>query len=52
MVRAAVFTILALVLALVVASALGGVGLSGLVLLVSLAVLGFAVWWRATRSNG
>jgi hypothetical protein len=48
--RAVVFTILALALALVVVSAFGGVGVGSFVLLVSLAVLGFALW-RRSRSN-
>ena len=51
-VRAALVTLLALVLALVIAGALGGgVGVLGLVVLVCLAVLGFGLWLRRSRSN-
>ena len=52
MVRAVVFTILALALAVVVVGGLGHLGLGGFLVLVCLAVLGFAVWWRRSRSNG
>ena len=50
--RAVVFTILAFLLAVVVIGGLGELGLGGFLVLVCLAALGFAIWWRRGRSNG
>jgi hypothetical protein len=50
-VRALVFTILCLVLALVVVGGLGELGLGSFVLLLGLAALGLAVWWQRNRSR-
>jgi len=51
MIRAVAFTILALLLAVVVVGGLGELGLGGFLVLVSLAVIGFALWWRRSRPN-
>ena len=50
-VRVVVFMLLALFLALVVVAGFGQLGIGSFAVLLALAVLGFAVWWRRGRTN-
>jgi hypothetical protein len=51
LVRVVVFTLVALSLALVLVAGFGQLGIGGFAVLLALAVLGFAVWWRRGRTN-